>query len=77
MGLSDSSAFYLTLATAVVVRDCQQSKETVEFDENPESAKYYSESLAQLNRRLNDPVDRRSSGVIATILGCICHDVGR
>ncbi len=74
-GLTDSTALNLTLASAVLAFDARKGIEATEFADNAESSQYYSESLRQLSRRLTDPVERVSPGVIAAVIGCLCHDV--
>jgi hypothetical protein len=44
--------------------------------ENTESMALYTMSLRSVNKRLQDPVDGISEGVIGTVLGLVCHDVG-
>lgn len=75
MGLSDSTAFYLSLASALLFWDHRMGKMHMEYSDNPESGKYYFVALNQLMVRLSDPQQCVSAGVIATILGCLCHDV--
>jgi hypothetical protein len=43
--------------------------------ETAESVKYYTMSLHSVTRRLQDPVDGVSEGVMGTVLGFACHDV--
>jgi len=76
MGLFDQAAFYLVLANAVRYMEYAKGRTaSIGFYDNSESARYYSTSLGKLAQRLNDPVECKSVGVIAVILGCICHDV--
>ncbi|KAI5461949.1 hypothetical protein BGZ63DRAFT_403227 [Mariannaea sp. PMI_226] len=74
IGLSDPTAFYLSLASTILFQDHRQGLMHMEYLENPESMKYYCKALSQLNTRLAHPEDCMSVGVIATILGCVCHD---
>lgn len=75
MGLSDSTAFYLSIASALLFWDRRRDILSTEYWDNPEAAKYYSIALGQLRGRLGDPQQHVSAGVIATVLGCLCHDV--
>jgi hypothetical protein len=72
IGMSDSSAFNLTLASASVAL-AQESNPAAR--ETIESMKYYTTSIRALKQRLQDPVDSTSDGVISTILGFACLDV--
>lgn len=76
MGFSDPTAFKLSMASSMLFWDQVHGKpDNKGYHENPESTRYYFEGLGQLSRRLRDPRDCVSAGVIASILGCICHDV--
>ncbi|KAL9489677.1 hypothetical protein ACSS6W_001954 [Trichoderma asperelloides] len=79
IGLSDTAAFDLWLAQAVVIRDnLSHQKDAVNYDEEysdtSEANRYYCKSLQQLAIRLNSRKDCVSDGVIATIMGFICVD---
>jgi hypothetical protein len=67
IAMSDSSAFHLTLAHA--------SQFLAEAGETSESMKHYTTSVRTVSRRLRDPVDGISDGIIGTILGFVCYDV--
>jgi hypothetical protein len=72
IGISDASAFYLTMSNAAMLF----GKETGSSDiESAESMMYYTMSLNSINKRLQDPVDGVSEGVIGAVLGFTCHDV--
>jgi hypothetical protein len=43
--------------------------------ETVESMRYYTMSLHSVTKRLQDPVDGVSEGVMGTVLGFVCHDV--
>lgn len=75
MGLSDASALNVTLATALLVQDRETDRQAGRPIDNIEAAEYYSKALGQISRRLSNPSDCTSTGVIVTILGFICHDV--
>lgn len=72
---TDYTAFYLSMASALLFWDWRKGVMSREFFDNPEATKYYFIALDQLSKRLNDPQECASPGVIATILGCLCHDV--
>ena len=74
--MCDTTAFYLSLAYAVLFQDQSRGIPNTEFGENPESASYYSHSLQRLSKRLSDQEDCVSDGVIVTVLGLLCYDVG-
>jgi hypothetical protein len=71
--MSDQSAFHLAMANAALFFDREIGSENVE---SSESTKYYTMSLQVINKRLQDPVDKISEGVMGTVLGFACHDVG-
>ncbi|EXJ76030.1 uncharacterized protein A1O5_00538 [Cladophialophora psammophila CBS 110553] len=76
MGLSDPTALKLSMASSSLFWDQAHGKpDSVEYNDNPESTRYYFEGLGQLSKRLRDPRESVSAGVIASILGCVCHDV--
>ncbi|KAL7944227.1 hypothetical protein V8C42DRAFT_326196 [Trichoderma barbatum] len=75
IGLSDTTAFDLWLAQAIVIRDgVVLDKSNQEYLSNFEANKYYSKSLSRLSHRLSNREECVSSGVIATIMGFICID---
>ncbi|RFU76141.1 hypothetical protein TARUN_6083 [Trichoderma arundinaceum] len=80
IGLSDSTAFDLWLAQAVVIRNSITNEDTAaspwaeEYLDSLEANKYYFKSLNQLAHRLSNRDDCMSNGVIATIMGFICVD---
>lgn len=75
MAVFDSTACKLVMANAVVFLDQTWRSSSSAFDATAESAKYYTQSCKELSLRLSDPGDRFSDGVIATVLGFLCHDV--
>lgn len=80
IGLSDTTAFDLWLAQAIVIRDNVAHKGiavscNAEYLNNSEANTYYRKSLSQLSHRLSNRKECVSSGVIATIMGFICIDV--
>jgi hypothetical protein len=75
IGLSDPTAFQLSLAGALLFKESTKGKPVLDFTDNEKSAKYYFNALAQLSGRLSDRLDCVKAGVVATVLGCICHDV--
>jgi hypothetical protein len=72
IGIADRSAFHLTMANAAMLFDMETGTKSAE---TTESTKYYTASLRSINKRLQDPVDGISEGVIGTVLGFACHDV--
>lgn len=90
IGLSDATCFYLTLASATIFLRLDQKQlqqpqpqqySSADADTREraavdlETAKYYALAISSLRRRMQDPLDRVSHAVIATVLGFICHDV--
>lgn len=71
----DATACKLVMANAVVFLDQTWRSSSSAFDATAESAKYYTQSCKELSLRLSDPGDRIGDGVIATVLGFLCHDV--
>ncbi|KAI1409191.1 hypothetical protein F5Y13DRAFT_170982 [Hypoxylon sp. FL1857] len=78
MGLSDASAFHITLANAALYRgiktDPHAQKHKPEFNTNDEAMKWYTLSLASITRRLADPAERDSEGLVIAVTGFVCHD---
>jgi len=72
IGMSDSGAFGITLASASLAL-AQESRQAAR--DTTESVKHYTTSVHAVRKRLQDPVDRTSDGVISTILGFACLDV--
>jgi hypothetical protein len=72
IGISDHSAFHLTMANASMLLAIETGSKTIETSE---SLNYYSMSLRSVEKRLQDPVDSTSEGVIGAVLGFVCHDV--
>ena len=65
IGISDRSAFYLTMANAAMLFERETSNGN---RETAESMKYYTRSLRSVNKRLQDPVDAISEGVMELFL---------
>lgn len=79
IGLSDTTAFDLWLAQAMVIRNgVFHEPHALNYESNyldsSEASRYYCKSLHQLALRLNNHEDCTSDGVIATIMGFICVD---
>jgi len=72
IAMSDSSAFHITLAHASNLLAQEHNQWT---GETTESMKHYTTSLHAVSKRLQDPVDSTSDGVIGAILGFACFDV--
>jgi hypothetical protein len=71
--MADESAFYLTMANAAVLFGRETGSREAQTNE---AMKYYTKSLQSVSKRLQDPVDSVSEGVLGTVLGFVCHDVG-
>jgi hypothetical protein len=76
MAVVDRSAYYLSLANAAMFLNQVMNGGNFEYSDCVESSKYYTECLNQITRRLGCRMERVSEGVITTVLGFICHDVG-
>ncbi|KAI0013034.1 hypothetical protein F4779DRAFT_625482 [Xylariaceae sp. FL0662B] len=74
MGLSDASAWYITLANAELLRNAEPGLKKLEFSSNVEATKWYTLSLASIIKRLADPAERGSEGLSIAVVGSICHD---
>ena len=70
--MSDESAFQITVANAAMIYGADAVHKP---SETAESMNYYSMSLQSVNKRLQDPMDGISEGVIGTVIGFACHDV--
>ncbi|KAM5378797.1 hypothetical protein ACJZ2D_004270 [Fusarium nematophilum] len=75
MGFSDPTALHISMATTLLFWNRRNNIPIHRIVDNIEAAKYYSKALKELSKRLSNPSDRTSPGVIATIIGCLCHDV--
>ncbi|KAI0890278.1 uncharacterized protein GGS22DRAFT_11318 [Annulohypoxylon maeteangense] len=73
MGLSDIAAWHITLANAVVYRGMKPGEKKSEFT-NLEAMKWYTLSLASITKRLADPAESESEGLIIAVTGFVCHD---
>ncbi|KAJ3550113.1 hypothetical protein NM208_g143 [Fusarium decemcellulare] len=75
MGFSDPTALHLSMATTLLLWNRKNNVPVLKVADNMEAVRYYSKALKDLATRLSDPFDRTSAGVVATIIGCLCHDV--
>lgn len=75
MALVDQSAFKLSMANASMFLAQRKDPNSFRYEACSESLKYFGQCLSLVTKRLEDPKDRTSEGVITTILGLICHDV--
>jgi hypothetical protein len=71
--MSDISAFQITVANAALYYAAGAGDR---LQETPESLMHYNMSVQSVNRRLQDPVDGVSEGLIGAVIGFACHDVG-
>lgn len=76
MGLSDAAAWHITLANAALFRDIKPRGRKPEYNISIEAMKWYTQSLASVTKRLADPAESNSEGLIVAITGFVCHDVG-
>ncbi|KAI3322111.1 hypothetical protein HD806DRAFT_501013 [Xylariaceae sp. AK1471] len=74
MGLSDASAWHITMANAVIFKTMKPGDAKPEFGTNTEALKWYTLSLESISKRLADPTERSKEGIIVAIAGFICHD---
>ncbi|OTB13944.1 hypothetical protein K445DRAFT_142578 [Daldinia sp. EC12] len=74
MGLSDTAAWHITLANAASYRKAGQGNMTAEYSCSVEAMKWYTLSLASITKRLADPNEKDSEGLIVAITGFVCHD---
>jgi hypothetical protein len=78
VGMIDRSAFQLTLGNAAYCFNKETNLyrgEVFEGGETEESMKFYTMAMESVKRRLRDPVDGISEGVIGSVMGFACHDV--
>jgi hypothetical protein len=76
MGLASSAAWNITLANAALLRSLNfghKLKSGVET--NQDALKYYTLSLGSITKRLDDPAESESEGIVVAVTGCACHDV--
>lgn len=76
LSLSDTSAFHLSLAYAVIFLDQSRGVASKDFGDNTEAVQHYSRTITHLTPRLDDRIECVSAGVVSTILGFACHAVG-
>ncbi|CAJ2512400.1 Uu.00g054150.m01.CDS01 [Anthostomella pinea] len=75
MGLSDPAAWHITMANAVLLRNMAPgSSRKPEFNSNVEAMKWYTLSLGSISKRLADPSEKDSEGLVTAVAGFICHD---
>jgi hypothetical protein len=74
--MTDTSAYYLSLANAALFLNCRTNNGGLEYSDSVESSSYYTKCLSQLAHRLLNKEESISEGVITTVLGFLCHDVG-
>jgi hypothetical protein len=70
--MTERSAFHLTLANSALFLTAEINKRIIE---NAESIDHYTMAVKLTEKRLQDPIDAISEGVIGTVLGFACHDV--
>ncbi|KAI1462135.1 hypothetical protein F4805DRAFT_194889 [Annulohypoxylon moriforme] len=73
MGLSDIAAWHITLANAVIYRGLKPGEKKTEFTDL-EALKWYTLSLASITKRLADPAESNSEGLVIAVTGFVCHD---
>ncbi|KAI8962323.1 hypothetical protein F5Y11DRAFT_357055 [Daldinia sp. FL1419] len=76
MGLSDTAAWHITLANAASYQKASKQPPgfSAEYSCSIEAMKWYTLSLASITKRLADPNEKDSEGLIVAITGFICHD---
>ncbi|KAF4468831.1 hypothetical protein FALBO_4279 [Fusarium albosuccineum] len=75
MGFSDPTALHLSMATTLLLWNRKNNVPMLRVTDNMQAVRYYSKAVKDLSTRLSDPFDRTSAGVVASIIGCLCHDV--
>jgi hypothetical protein len=78
IGMIDKSAFQLTLGNAAYCFNKETGLyqgELFDRGETAESMSFYTMAMESVKRRLRDPIDGVSEGVIGSVLGFACHDV--
>ncbi|KAJ5112876.1 hypothetical protein N7456_001410 [Penicillium angulare] len=75
MALCDSSAFQLCMANAAMFLDEFHHPTTFQYEKSHEALTYYGQGARQVTRRLADPDECASEGLITCVLGFICHDL--
>ncbi|KAI1502410.1 hypothetical protein F5X99DRAFT_379426 [Biscogniauxia marginata] len=74
MGLSDPAAWHITMANAVLFRGMKPGGLKPDYNSSMEAMKWYTRSLESITRRLADPAESDSEGLIVAVAGFICHD---
>lgn len=75
-GLSDSTCCYVSLASATIFFEQGSEHLDVGYIRNRQAELYYCKALSSLNARMSDTNSLHNAGVITSILGFLCHDVG-
>ncbi|CRG86883.1 hypothetical protein PISL3812_03895 [Talaromyces islandicus] len=75
MALVDQSAFKLSMANASMFLAQRKDPDGFRYETCSETLEYFGQCLSLVTKRLEDPKDCVSEGVITTILGLICHDL--
>ncbi|RSL85663.1 hypothetical protein CEP52_016076 [Fusarium oligoseptatum] len=75
IGFSDPTTLHLSMATTLLLWNRKNNDPILTAANDMEAVRYYSKALKDLSTRLSDPFDCTSAGVVATIIGCLCHDV--
>ncbi|KAI1876853.1 uncharacterized protein JN550_000925 [Neoarthrinium moseri] len=74
VGLTDAASWNITLANAALFRSRGLGAEVTEYTESQEALKYYTLSLESISKRLQDPEEVGSEGLVIAVTGFICHD---
>ncbi|KAI8713683.1 hypothetical protein NCS52_01213600 [Fusarium sp. LHS14.1] len=75
IGFSDPTTLHLSMATTLLLWNRKNNDPVLKAANDMEAVRYYSKALKDLSTRLSDPFDCTSAGVVATIIGCLCHDI--
>ncbi|KAI1266084.1 hypothetical protein F5Y18DRAFT_36616 [Xylariaceae sp. FL1019] len=73
MGMSDSAAFYITLANAELFKGMKPGEMKPDYTTSEKAMKWYTKSLKMVSQRLIDP-ENHDEGLLVAIAGHICHD---
>lgn len=76
MAVADYSSFHLSLANAALFLNQMVNQGGLEYNDCSESLNYFNVCLKQVSQRLGNNFDCISEGLLTTILGFLCHDVG-
>ena len=69
----DLSFYQVIMANASILYD--SARKGLRRSETAESAKHLAISIHTLSKRLQDPVDCVSEGILGAVIGLACHDV--